>query len=76
MTAMPPLDRYKWELYNLTEDYSEYNDLAAKNPDKLREWQALFLTEAGKYQVFPLHNSGFVRLLAPKPVPSRLSKPA
>jgi hypothetical protein len=29
--------------------------------------QALFLKEAAKYQVFPLDNSGFVRLLAPKP---------
>src|SRR6266850_900405 len=58
---------YKWELYNITEDYSEYNDLAAKNPDKLHELQALFLKEAAKYQVFPLDNSGFVRLLAPKP---------
>ena len=29
--------------------------------------QALFLTEAAKYQVFPLDNSGFVRVLAPKP---------
>jgi arylsulfatase A-like enzyme len=78
MTAMPPLDQYKSELYNITEDYSdysEYNDLAAKNPGKLKELQALFLTEAGKYH-FPLDNSGFVRLLAPKPVPSRLSNPA
>jgi hypothetical protein len=31
------------------------------------ELQALFLTEAAKYNVFPLDNSGFVRLLAPKP---------
>src|SRR5882724_4628834 len=61
------INGYKWELYNITEDYSEYNDLAAKNPDKLHELQALFLTEAAKYQVFPLDNSGFVRLLAPKP---------
>jgi arylsulfatase A-like enzyme len=30
------VDGYKWELYNIAEDYSEYNDLAAKNPDKLR----------------------------------------
>ena len=58
---------YKWELYNITEDYSEFNDLAAKNPDKLAELQKLFLTEAAKYNVFPLDNSGFVRLLAPKP---------
>ena len=29
--------------------------------------QALFLTEAAKYNVFPLDNSGFVRLLTPRP---------
>jgi arylsulfatase A-like enzyme len=58
---------YQWELYNITEDYSEYNDLAAQNPDKLHELQALFLTEAAKYQVFPLDNSGFTRLLTPRP---------
>jgi arylsulfatase len=33
----------------------------------LKELQALFLIEAAKYQVLPLDNSGFVRLLAPKP---------
>jgi arylsulfatase A-like enzyme len=65
--TMPPLDQYKWELYNITEDYSEYNDLAAKNPDKLKELQALFVTEAAKYQVFPLDNTGFVRLLTARP---------
>jgi len=65
--TMPPLDQYKWELYNIAEDFSEYNDLAAKNPDKLKELQALFLKEAGKYQVLPLDNTGFIRLLAPKP---------
>jgi arylsulfatase A-like enzyme len=66
-TKMPPMNEYKWELYNITEDYSEYNDLAASNPAKLAELQKLFLAEAAKYQVFPLDNSGFVRLLAPKP---------
>jgi arylsulfatase A-like enzyme len=58
---------YKWELYNLTEDYSEYNDLAAKMPDKLREMQELFLVEATKYNVFPLDNSVLPRLLAARP---------
>ncbi|HEV2947534.1 MAG TPA: sulfatase-like hydrolase/transferase, partial [Gemmataceae bacterium] len=37
---------YKWELYNLKEDYSQFNDLAAKMPDKLRELQELFMVEA------------------------------
>ena len=58
---------YQWELYNITEDYSQYNDLAAKIPDKLKELQALFLTEAAKYNVFPLDNTGFARLLTPRP---------
>ncbi len=58
---------YKWELYNINQDYSENNDLASKEPDKLKEMQALFMTEAPKYNVFPLDNSGFVRLLTPRP---------
>ena len=61
------LNGYKWELYNLTEDYSQANDLAAKNPDKLREMQELFLVEAAKYNVFPLDNDVLQRILAPKP---------
>jgi arylsulfatase A-like enzyme len=64
---MPALGDYHWELYNIADDYSEYNDLSAQYPDKLKDLQALFLTEAAKNQVFPLDNSGFVRLLAPKP---------
>ena len=43
------------------------NDLAAKNPDKLKELQALFLAEAAKYNVFPLDNSILPRLLTPRP---------
>ena len=58
---------YNWELYNLDEDYSQNNDLAQKNPDKLKEMQALFLTEAAKYQVLPLDNTGFARLLTHRP---------
>jgi arylsulfatase A-like enzyme len=58
---------YQWELYHIAEDYSQYNDLSAKMPDKLKEMQALFLTEAAKYQVLPLDNSGFARLLTPRP---------
>jgi arylsulfatase len=46
--------RDKWELYNTAEDFSCANDLAAKNPDKLKEMQAAFLTEAVKYNVLSL----------------------
>jgi len=64
---LPAINDYKWELYNLTEDYSEYNDLAAKNPDKLKELQALFLSEAAKYNVFPIDNSILPRIITPRP---------
>ena len=39
---MPKVDEYKWELYNMAQDFSQSNDLAAKMPDKLRELQASF----------------------------------
>ena len=61
------INGYQWELYNIADDYSENDDLAAKNPDKLRELQELFLVEAAKFQVFPLDNSILPRILAPKP---------
>jgi arylsulfatase len=53
----PPVDDYKWELYNVDRDFSEANDLAAKEPKKLRELQDLFWAEAGKFNVLPLDNS-------------------
>jgi arylsulfatase A-like enzyme len=61
------LTGYKWELYNIADDYSENNDLGAKNPDKLKELQGLFMDEARKYQVLPLDNSILQRVLAPRP---------
>ena len=64
---MPDMNDYNWELYNIDDDYSQYNDLASKMPDKLKEMQALFMTEAAKYQVLPLDNRGFARLLTPRP---------
>jgi arylsulfatase A-like enzyme len=54
---MPPVEEYNWELYNVEQDFSEANDLAAKEPRKLRELQDLFWAEAGKYNVLPLDNS-------------------
>jgi arylsulfatase A-like enzyme len=66
-TKLPEINDYKWELYNIVEDFSEYNDLAATNPDKLKELQALFLTEAGKYNVLPLDNSVLPRAITPRP---------
>jgi len=60
--AVDPIDGYQWELYDVTKDFSEANDLAESNPDKLRELQRLFYIEAVKYDVLPLDNSKVERL--------------
>ncbi len=53
-----------WELYDVRSDFSLTNDLAAANPDKLHEMQALFLSEAQKRHVLPLDDRLFERALA------------
>ena len=54
---LPSVLDYKWELYNVAEDFSEANNLAAKQPAKLKELQDQFLKEAAKYNVLPIENS-------------------
>ena len=63
-------DKDKWELYNIDDDYSEANDLAAKYPQKLAEMKALFDEEAKKNHVYPLDDRGSARLVTPKPTPA------
>src|SRR5206468_7802813 len=40
--------------YNVDQDFSEANNLAAKNPEKLKEMQGLFIKTAEKYHVLPI----------------------
>jgi len=53
---------YNWELYHVAEDFSQANDLAKKEPAKLKELQLLFFAEAAKYNVLPFDNSKTARL--------------
>jgi arylsulfatase A-like enzyme len=53
----PNPDDFKWELYNINEDFSQANDLAQQNPAKLKELQHAFDIEAKKYNVYPLDSS-------------------
>jgi arylsulfatase A-like enzyme len=53
----PNPDDFKWELYNINQDFSQSNNLADKNPAKLKELQAAFDVEAKKYNVYPLDSS-------------------
>ena len=64
---MPAVGDYKWELYNLKQDYSQNSDLSGNMPEKLKQMQAVFTQEAVKYNVFPLDNQQFQRAIAPRP---------
>jgi arylsulfatase len=61
--ARRPLeDTSGWQLYDVRSDFSLANDLAASNPKKLAELQALFLKEAARYHVLPIDDRVFERL--------------
>ena len=57
VTRHEPGDDYDdddWELYHLDEDFSEVNNLAAAQPDRLRRLIDLWWVEAGRHGVLPL----------------------
>jgi arylsulfatase A-like enzyme len=57
-------DKAVWELYNVDEDFSQANDLAAQHPEKLRQLQDLWWVEAAKYNVLPLDWRAGIRMNA------------
>jgi arylsulfatase A-like enzyme len=58
---------YQWELYNVAEDPTQSDNLAARMPDKLKEMQDIFYAEAALHNVLPLDNRTLARWNAPKP---------
>jgi arylsulfatase len=57
-------DTIAWELYNLDADFSQANDVAAREPARLRQMQDLWWAEAARYSVLPLDARKTVRLSA------------
>lgn len=62
-----PLNNQEFQLYNLATDFNQTNDIAAQNPQKVKELRAKFLDEAQKHQVLPLDASVAARIVAPRP---------
>ena len=58
---------FPYELYDLTKDWTQYDNVAAKYPDRLKELEKLFWVEANKYQVLPLDASCATRSVTPRP---------
>jgi len=56
-----PLTEDVWELYNVNEDFSQANNLADKNPEKLEELKKMFMDEAVKYNVLPIDDRSIER---------------
>ena len=49
-----PFESDRWELYHLDADFSETDDLAGREPERLKALIALWWQEAGRNQVLPL----------------------
>ncbi len=62
-----PLNNQVFQLYDLNKDFTQSNDIAAQNPEKVAEMRKMFLAEAEKYQVLPLDASVAARIVAPRP---------
>ena len=58
----------EWELYHVDLDRSEVNNLAADQPDKLREMVNIWFSEAGRNGAFPLDDRTPVEIMMdPRP---------
>ena len=55
-----------WELYNLDEDWSQANDLAAKMPEKLAQMKETFAIESARNSVYPIGGGLWILVLHPE----------
>jgi len=62
-----PASAYKFELYDVQHDWTQYTDVAAANPAKVKEMTDLMFAEFARYQVLPLDASVATRMVAPRP---------
>jgi len=58
---------FPYELYDVTEDWTQFDNVADKYPEKVKEMANLFWEEADRYQVLPLDATVATRLVAPRP---------
>jgi arylsulfatase len=64
---LDPASSFKFELYDLHHDWTQFQDVAAQNPQKMKEMTDLMFGEFAKYQVLPLDASVVTRVVAPRP---------
>jgi hypothetical protein len=64
---LDPANAYEWELYDVSKDWTQNDNVADKYPNKLKEMQQLLWTELQKNNALPLDASVATRLVAPRP---------
>jgi hypothetical protein len=62
-----PASAFKFELFDLSKDWTQYTDVSAANPQKVQEMKDLMFGEFAKYQVLPLDSTAAPRFIAPRP---------
>jgi len=62
-----PLNNQVFQLYDLTKNFNQTEDVAAKHPEKVKELKEKFVAEARKHEVFPMDASVAARIVAPRP---------
>src|SRR5271170_1559424 len=65
--VLDPASAFKFELFDLSKDWTQYTDVSAANPKKVQEMKDLMFGEFAKYQVLPLDASASPRFIAPRP---------
>jgi arylsulfatase A-like enzyme len=65
--VLDPDSAFKFELYDLSKDWTQYTDVAAANPLRAQEMMDLMFGEFAKYQVLPLNASAAPRFVTPRP---------
>jgi arylsulfatase A-like enzyme len=66
-SILDPASAYKFELFDLSKDWTQYNDVSAANPQKVQEMKELMFGEFAKYQVLPLDGTASARFITPRP---------
>jgi arylsulfatase len=66
--AVPdPATAFKFQLFELKNDWTQFTDVSAEHPEKVQEMRDLMFGEFAKYQVLPLDASAATRFVAPRP---------
>jgi arylsulfatase A-like enzyme len=64
-----PFEKDIWELYHVAEDFSEVNDLAEAEPEKLKDLIKLWFEEAERYDILPMDDDTLKLYAAAVPQP-------